>query len=138
MENCRFGNLHIYIKNQQGFSLIEILISLFLFSFVSLAIMSMCITSIKGNATSQHSIEATLLAQDKLEELKGVSTIALLASGSEADLQTPGSNYRYNRSWTVSAGPSSSSRLLVVTVSWPAGEGSKQVTVQTVTRGNGT
>lgn len=138
MRNSRFINLRISFEEQQGFSLVEVLISLFLFAFVSLAIMSMCINSIKGNSTAQHSIEATLLAQDKLEELKGVSNLAFLASGNEVDLQTPGSNSRYNRSWTVSAGPSGSSRSLVVTVSWRAGAENKQVTIQTVTRGNGT
>lgn len=126
------------LRGQSGFTLIEVLISLVLFSIVALAIMTMCLSSIRGNATAQHTIEATLLAQDKLEELKGVSNLALLANGNEVNLQAAGSSHRYNRSWTVSNGPTSSSRRVAVTVGWRAGEENKQLTMQTVTRGNGT
>ncbi len=126
------------IGKQQGFTLVEILIALFLFSIGALAIMTMSMTSIKGNAASHHSTEATLLAQDKLEEIKNTADITLLANGNEVGLQTTGSNYRYNRRWDVSNGPTAGSRQVVVTVSWQAGQDNKQVVLQTITRGNGT
>jgi len=56
--------------NKKGFSLIEVLIGLTILAIGLLAIAGMQITSIKGNYFSNNATQATIFAQDKLEDLK--------------------------------------------------------------------
>ncbi len=54
---------------QQGFSLIEVLIALVVFSVGILAVASMQITSTGGNAKARYISEATSWGVDKMEDL---------------------------------------------------------------------
>ena len=58
------------LSKKNGFSLLEILIALVLFAVGMLAIGGMQIGSIKGNSFSQEVTQATVLSQDRLEELR--------------------------------------------------------------------
>ena len=58
------------LSRKNGFSLIEVLITLVLFAVGMLAIGGMQIGSIKGNSFSQEVTQATVLSQDRLEELR--------------------------------------------------------------------
>ena len=60
-------------RNEGGFSLIEVLISLTILSVGLLAVAGMQVTSIKGNFFSGNVTNATVLAQSKLEDLKNLS-----------------------------------------------------------------
>jgi prepilin-type N-terminal cleavage/methylation domain-containing protein len=63
--NRRFSPLN----NEQGYSLIELLVGLVIFTIATMAILTMVITAIRGNTKSQTMTEARLLAQEKLETL---------------------------------------------------------------------
>ncbi len=59
--------------NQRGFSLIEILIAITVFAIGILAVGKMQIAAIKGNSFANDLTKATTLAQDRMEELIGLS-----------------------------------------------------------------
>ena len=61
------------MKRQEGFSLIEVMVTLIILAAGLLAIAGLQITSIRGNSFSSHVTQASILAQDKLENLRNLS-----------------------------------------------------------------
>lgn len=59
-------------KNRDGFTIIEVLISMVILLVALLALSSLQTTSVGSNAAGQQTTIATMLAQDKLEELMGL------------------------------------------------------------------
>jgi type IV pilus assembly protein PilV len=60
-------------SNENGFSLIEILIAITVFAIGILAVGKMQITAIKGNSFANDLTKASTLAQDRMERLIGLS-----------------------------------------------------------------
>jgi len=60
------------IRNQKGFSLIEVMIALIILAVGLLGIGGLQISSIKGNSFSSHVTQASILAQNKLENLRNL------------------------------------------------------------------
>ena len=58
------------LSRENGFSLLEVLVALLLSAVGILAIGGLQIGSIKGNSFSQEVTQATVLSQDRLEELR--------------------------------------------------------------------
>jgi type IV pilus assembly protein PilV len=117
-----------------GFTLIEILITIGILAFGLLAVASLQVSAIRGNDFSSNVTEATVLAQDKLELLStlpyahselqdqdGDFTSGLDDSGVSADYsETPGEPFsRYTVSWNVSENdPIPESKTIRVIVTW--------------------
>lgn len=99
-------------KKESGFTMIELLIALFVLSFALLAISSMVYSVMNSTALSRETAAATTLTQDKLESLKN-TVVSSLTSGNDA-IQLGSVNYR--RQWTVA--PSANTRTITVTVNW--------------------
>jgi len=59
-------------RNQNGFTLIEVLVTLAILSIGLLGMAALTIEVIRSNAQSRAYAEATILAQDKLEEIKRI------------------------------------------------------------------
>lgn len=57
------------IESMKGFTLVEVLIAIAIFSIGFLAIAAMQITSVNGNSSARRVTEATLLAETQLERL---------------------------------------------------------------------
>ena len=130
------------MKGTEGFTLLEILIAVSIFALGILAVASMQLTSIRGNAFGNEMTTATFLAQAQLERMKSVADVSTLATGGDANPIDGNENSGvsaaiYNRSWTVAAGPSADSRQVTVAVNWSTGLGNHNVTLRTITRGNG-
>ena len=127
---------------QRGFTLLEVLIAISVFSIGVLAVATMQISAIRGNRLANELTQATVLAQDKIEELKGADfNSATLAPGNYNDPDNPnvetGSGVGlFNRSWVV-ANHTTFSRIVTVTVSWTIGGNTHNVVLSTVTRGGG-
>ena len=117
-------------KNNRGFTLLEAVIAMGIFSIGILAVGSMQLWNTRNNSTGNFTTEATMLARQKIEELKTVSDLTALANGSD----TIGI---YTRSW-VPSNLTASSRILTVTVEWTREGNDRSVVLETVTRGNGT
>ena len=117
-------------KNKRGFTLLEAVMAMAIFSIGILAVGSMQLWNTKNNTTGNFTTQATMLARQKIEELKTVSDITALANGND----TIGI---YTRTWEPS-NLTSTSRKLTVTVSWNRQGQNRSVVLESVTRGNGT
>jgi type IV pilus assembly protein PilV len=119
-------------KMNRGFSLIEAMIAIAIFSIGILAVGSMQLWNSKNNSTGNFTTQATMLARQKIEELKTVTDITALASDSDAISI-------YTREWNVTnPHGNSTSRQLTVTVSWNRRGQNRSVVLESFTRGNGT
>jgi type IV pilus assembly protein PilV len=74
------------VQASKGFSLLEVMIGLIFLAIGLLAIASMHVTSLRGGFVSGNLMQATYIAQDRLERLKNVSfTNAALSNGSHSE-----------------------------------------------------
>lgn len=97
---------------RRGFTIVELLISLFIISFVLLAMSTMVISVMRANSQSKEMARATALLQDKAESLRNTAYGSL---GSDSDVTSlPGVDY--TRQWTVTAYPNY--KTILITVSW--------------------
>jgi len=117
-------------KNKRGFTLLEAVMAMAIFSIGILAVGSMQLWNTKNNTTGNTTTQATMLARQKIEELKTVSDLTALANGND----TIGI---YTRTWEPS-NLTGTSRKLTVTVSWSRQGKNHSVELESVTRGNGT
>jgi prepilin-type N-terminal cleavage/methylation domain-containing protein len=79
----------ISLSKNHGFTLTEVLIGLIIFAVSVLAIAGMQIASITGNAFSQNLTQASILAQNRMEFIRGLdfSTNAIFqANGNYSDV----------------------------------------------------
>ena len=105
--------MRVKLEAQSGFTLIEILVAMAIFSIGVLGFAISTISVTQGNQKSYNIALANAFAQDKLEELKALP--ASLASGSD----TISSGLSFSRSWTVTANsPISGMHKIDVTVTW--------------------
>lgn len=94
-----------------GFTLVETMIALFILAFALLAIGQMQIMAIQGNTLGNRMTAAVTLAQDKIEELRGLS-YSQIVSGED-------SSGVYTRVWDVQDDtPATGLKTVTVTVSW--------------------
>ncbi len=104
--------------NKNGFSLIEVLIGLVLLAIGLLAIAGMQITSVRGNFFSSNLSQASVFAQDRLEELRNRPYgDAELAAGNHDD-GLMGDPAIFTRDYNVSVVPGTTMLSIVVRVSW--------------------
>ena len=98
-----------------GFTLIEVLVAMSIFSIAVLGLAVGSATVMRANQTSYFTTVAANLAQDKLEELKS-RTAANITSGNDTQ---PVNNVTFTRNWTVTSGsPVEGVMLIDVTVTW--------------------
>ncbi len=101
-------------RRHRGFTLIEVLISMTIFSVAILGLAIGASSVMRANQTSYFSTIAVSLAQDKLEELK--ANPATLASNSDTDTID---NVVFTRNWTETPdSPVSGVSRIDVTVEW--------------------
>jgi type IV pilus assembly protein PilV len=90
------------VSKKDGFSLIEVLIALTILAIGLLAIASLQVTSARGNFFSNSLMQATYVAQDRLEFLKNLPFgDPLLSTENHVDGTTKMSDLVFNRSYTV-------------------------------------
>jgi hypothetical protein len=101
----------------------------------------MQMSNTKNNTTGNITTQATMLARQKIEELKTVSDVTTLTSGTDpnnpidVDGNTGGI---YTREWTVT-NPlgGNTSRQIEVTVGCARWDPNRKVVLESITRGNG-
>jgi prepilin-type N-terminal cleavage/methylation domain-containing protein len=103
--------------NQDGFSLIEILVGLIILAVGLLAIGGLQITSIREGFSSNNITQATILVQDKLEYLKNLSyTDSHLNSGQHDEGTIP--NTIFTRQYSVLEDTGNNMKTITVTIQW--------------------
>ena len=111
------------IRNNKGFTLVEVLIAMFILVVALLGMAAVTVSVINGNSFSKEVTSATTLAQDKMEELKDTA-YSSLASGSDT-------NSIYTRTWTVTS-PISDAKTIVIVVSWSRSGNAHNVSLRTI------
>ena len=133
------------LKNQNGFSLIEVLVAVTIFAVGLLALAKLQIVSIRGNSSARGVTEASVVAQSKFEELKllpvsdpaladtddtgttGFGVAGLSDTGANADHSekvTVISGRTYSLDWNV-AENADETRLIRMIVGWREAQGQK-------------
>jgi prepilin-type N-terminal cleavage/methylation domain-containing protein len=113
------------MKNQRGFTLLEILVALTIFALGVLAVASMQMHAIRANNFSDTLTEATTLASDRMEKF-----MALNYGDPDLDLgdHAPVTIGHHTISWNVVDGPLADTKRVSITVTWS--ERGSQRTVQ--------
>lgn len=102
-------------SNENGFTLIEVLIAMVIFSIGILGVVKMQISAIQGNATAMKITEKYFLASNQIETLMSLPYDEV-SPGSKQTL--PG----YTLSWTVNEIVADAAKQVIVTVTPPSGE----------------
>jgi len=115
----------------KGFSLIEVVIALFILAICLLALAGLMVTTTRNSSFGGHMTEAATVAQDKLEQLRAAPWVSVLAG---ADTQVGATGISYARSWTVTANPNGDQRWVTVTISWtdPTAKSNHTINVRSV------
>lgn len=109
-------------KNSSGFTVIEVLVALTIFSIGLLAVATMQISAIRTNAFAYRITIATTLAQDLLENYKRLGYEGIPTTGNYTDnnpINAKGEHDGvgiYNRTWTVA--DNGWRKTITVTVAW--------------------
>jgi type IV pilus assembly protein PilV len=103
------------MKNQDGFTLIEVLIALTILAFGILAVASMQMGGIRANNFSDTLTEATTLVSDRMEKM-----MTLNYGDADLDLgaHPPIAVGHHSISWNVVDGPLAESKRVIITVNW--------------------
>jgi len=113
--------------NDSGFTLIEIMIAIFILTVGLLGVAGVAITVINGNAFSNKITTATALTQDKMEELRGTAYTSISDGGPET-LESI-----YTRTWAVTDdSPVDGMKTIEVNVKFQWKGSSRNVTLQTM------
>lgn len=106
-------------RNRAGFTMIEVLIAMVILTVGLAGTATLVASLIRGTQMSRHVTAATTLCQDKVEAFKN-STYSSVASGSESNINARGqAGGAYTRTWTVTEDATTSTKTIVVSVTWP-------------------
>lgn len=129
-------------EGSKGFTLIEVLISMAIFSIGVLAVASMQSWSVRNTSSGNILTMAANLARAQMETLKSVSDVTTLTNSAspnnpiDAD-GNPGGIF--TRTWAINAVPGiTGCRQIDVTVGWSWYGRSRSVVLSSISRGNGT
>jgi type IV pilus assembly protein PilV len=105
-------------KKSSGFTLLEILIALIIFSIGILALTSLTVTATRTGSYGARMTEAVTFAQDKLEELKTNSWDKVVSG---ADQETGPTGINYARNWKVLEKETRNLKTVSITIEWNDG-----------------
>jgi type IV pilus assembly protein PilV len=127
------------LNRQQGFSLIEVVIALAIFSIGILAIAQLQISAVRNNTRGNLATQATMLAEAQIENLKNISNVTLLADSVESGIDQNGAAGGIYTRTTVISNPMGGdfSRQIQVTVQWVRDGRLRRVILKTLTQGSG-
>jgi type IV pilus assembly protein PilV len=127
------------MKNNQGFTMLELLIAIAILAIGLLGLATLQTSSIQGNRDSKEMTTAVFLAEKKMEELKSSPfTASPINIGTTNDSNNPmngsgASGGIYNRSWNVQTYMSSANmKQITVTVAWNMAGKNHSVSLDTV------
>jgi type IV pilus assembly protein PilV len=118
------------VSIEDGFTLIEIMITLVILSIGLTALAGLQVSAIKGNTFSKRMTAAVSIANQKLEQIKDTDYANIL---SESSTQITQSNMLFTRQVTVTNNsPLANTKTVNVTVTWSDGSNSHSVPITTI------
>lgn len=125
MMQFRFVFLNKLKASEKGFTLLEILIALTIFSVGVMAIAQMLLSSIRGNAAANRLTKATFLAEQKLEEVLATSFDDITSANFPTDDYNTITNYaEFKRVVSITTNSANIFKSITVTVYWKNADGS--------------
>lgn len=125
--------VHLRLSAEGGFTLIEVLIGISIFAIGMLAVARMQMLTVRNTAVGNFTSQATMLANQKMEELKTMA-FADLANQVENNIDAEGNaGGPYNRTTTIDPLAAAGSNLgaharkLTVQVQWNAAHGGNRM-----------
>ncbi len=125
-------------SNSRGFTLLEVMMAMAIFSIGILAIVGIQHMIVRGNTNGNVVTQQLMLAQRVMEQLKNNAAPSSLSSSVQSGVHMDGENggpYTVTSTITNPIG-GNSSRFITVTVT-KAGLGGHPLTIQSLTHGNG-
>jgi len=117
---------------QKGFTLLEIIITMFILSVGFLALCTMLLTVIKANYQSKNFKAAVNLAQNKIDDLKATSYASIVnATENDLDKVEVAGNGIFDRAVSVATAANPNYKTVEVTVSW-SDPHSRHVSLKTI------
>jgi len=104
----------------EGFTLLEVMITLVILSVSLLALAGLMVTTVRNNASGNSITEAATFAQDKMEEFRATPFARLLptTAGPKADNARGATGIGYGRSWTITENDTKTLKTIHLSVSW--------------------
>ncbi|MEA1900080.1 MAG: prepilin-type N-terminal cleavage/methylation domain-containing protein [Thermodesulfobacteriota bacterium] len=115
------------LRSSNGFTLIEVLVAMVILSVGLLGTAALITGIINGNKVSNRITTATVLGQDKMEEIKGAGYAGAVTE-TRTFLPSPDDNYE-RQVTVVNGSPAANMKTVTVTVYW---ESNKSVSLQTI------
>ena len=102
-----------------GFTLIEVLIALVIFSVAFLGLAGLMVQTTKNNSFGGRMTEAATFAQDKLEEFRAIGWIKIPPNTNGVDYPNGATGIAYTRNWGVAPNPLNANlKEITVTIDW--------------------
>jgi type IV pilus assembly protein PilV len=122
------------VSIEDGFTLIEIMITLVILSIGLVALAGLQVSAIKGNTFSKRMTTAVSIANQKLEQLKDTAYANVLSeSSTQITISQPNQpSMNFTRQVTVTNGPLANTKTVNVTVTWSDGSNSHSVPITTI------
>ncbi len=124
-------------EDRRGFTLLEIMIAMFILLVALLGLVSVTVMVIKGGDLSKRMTTATTLAKYKLEEVKNQSYSTITAAtttdywNEDSSVGTAGAYFTLTTTVTDSS-PATNMKTIVVEVRWNWGGRQRLVTLSTI------
>jgi prepilin-type N-terminal cleavage/methylation domain-containing protein len=116
-------------RRARGFSIVEVLAAMALFGVVAAAITALATTSVRFTIANRHATAASTLAQEELEDLRGLAYEDIDGRGRLATVN----GQQFSIDTTVSVDdPAAGMKHIVVAVSWTGPEGSRSHELETI------
>ena len=122
------------LRNQAGFTLIEVLVTGFLLTIGLLGTAGLTAGIIKGNYSSKNISAATALAKTQLEKIQNAGYSQATAGTTTASVQMANTGATFTRTTTIVANtPATDMKQVTVLVQWnEANNTARQVQLQTI------
>lgn len=115
--------------NERGSSLVEVLAAMTLFALVASGVAAMATTSMRATANNRQSTSAQMLAQEELEQLRGLDYPDIASR----DRTVTMTNETFQiHSDVINDDPANGMKRITVTVSWEGPLGSREYELETI------
>ncbi|MEO5362001.1 MAG: prepilin-type N-terminal cleavage/methylation domain-containing protein [Magnetococcus sp. DMHC-8] len=119
-------------EQRRGFTLVEAMVALLILSVGMLALGRLQGSMTQSSAQAKARTEALRLAEGKIEELRGFSSLAAVTGYANSADTVTGTNAVFTRSWSWTNTAAPAYRSVQVTVAWQDRSGSQSVGLRTL------